>query len=86
MRRTKLQRRRNYDRLLDAQDWDTSTFDIRAVDAGDGKAKATVKFVNRGEAMTVLLDLIQIKGDWPVFDITWRHDGKLESLRQIYTH
>ncbi len=76
----------DYDPFLDAQDWDTSTFDIRVIDGGDGKAKATVKFVNQGEAMTVLLDLVQIKGDWRVFDIAWRHDGKLESLRQIYAH
>ncbi len=76
----------DYDPFLDAQDWDTSTFDIGVVDAGGGKARATVKFVNQGEAMTVLLDLIQIKGDWRVFDITWRHDGKLERLRQIYIH
>ncbi len=76
----------DYDPFLDAQDWDTSTFDIIVGDAGAGKAKATVKFVNQGETMTVLLDLIQIKGDWRVSDITWQHDGKLESLRQIYTH
>ncbi len=78
----------DYDPFLDAQDWDTSNFEITVDDtgAGPGKAKAIVKFVNQGEAMTVRIDLIQIKSDWRVFDITWQHDGKSEALRQIYIH
>jgi uncharacterized protein DUF3828 len=76
----------DYDPFLDAQDWDTSSFDIAVDDTGAAKAKATVKFVNQGEAMIVLLDLIQIKADWRIFEITWQHDGKSESLRQIYIH
>ncbi len=76
----------DYDPFLQAQDWDTSSFDITVDDAGTGKAKATVKFVNQGEAMTVLLDLVQTKNGWRAYDITWQHDGKTESLRQIYIH
>jgi uncharacterized protein DUF3828 len=76
----------DYDPFLDAQDWDTSDFDIAVDDMGAGKAKATVSFVNQGEAMTVLIDLVQIKNDWRVFDITWQHDGKSETLRKIYIH
>jgi hypothetical protein len=78
----------DFDPFLDAQDWDTSNFDIAvdAAGANPGKAKATVKFINQGEAMTVRVDLIQIQNDWRVFDITWQHDGKSETLRQIYVH
>ncbi len=76
----------DYDPFLDAQDWNTSNFGIAVDDAGAGKAKATVKFVNQGEAMTVLIDLLQVKNDWRVFDITWQHDGKSETLRKIYIH
>ncbi len=76
----------DYDPFLQAQDWDTSSFDITVDGAGTGKAKATVKFVNQGDAMTVLLDLVQTKNGWRAYDITWQHDGKTESLRQIYIH
>jgi hypothetical protein len=45
-----------------------------------------VKFVNQGEAMTVVLDLVQAKNDWRVYDITWVHDDKTESLRKTFVH
>ena len=76
----------DFDPFLDAQDWDVSAFDIAVSDAAGGTAKATVKFVNQGEAMTVVLDLVQAKNDWRVYDITWVHDGKTESLRKTFVH
>jgi hypothetical protein len=76
----------DFDPFLDAQDWDVSAFDIAVSDAAAGTAKATVKFVNQGEAMTVVLDLVQAKNDWRVYDITWVHDGKTESLRKTFVH
>jgi len=51
----------DFDPFLDAQDWDVSAFDIAVSDAAAGTAKATVKFVNQGEAMTVVLDLVQAR-------------------------
>lgn len=51
-----------------------------------GTAKATVKFVNQGEAMTVVLDLVQAKNDWRVYDIAWLQDGRTESLRKTFVH
>jgi hypothetical protein len=74
----------DFDPFLDAQDWDVGAFDIAVSDAAAGTAKATVKFVNQGEAMTVVLDLVQVKNDWRVYDITWLHDGKTESLRKTF--
>jgi hypothetical protein len=76
----------DFDPFLDAQDWDVGAFDIVVSDAAAGTAKATVKFANQGEAMTVVLDLVQAKNDWRVYDITWLHDGKTESLRKTFVH
>jgi hypothetical protein len=74
----------DFDPFLDAQDWDVNAFDIAVSDAAAGTAKATVKFVNQGEAMTVVLDLLQVKNDWRVYDIAWLHDGKTENLRKTF--
>jgi hypothetical protein len=76
----------DFDPFLDAQDWDVGAFDIALSDAAAGTAKATVKFVNQGEAMTVVLDLVQVKNDWRVYEISWLHDGKTESLRKSFVH
>ena len=76
----------DFDPFLEAQDWDVGAFDIIISDAAAGTAKATVKFVNQGEAMTVVLDLVQVKNDWRVYDITWLHDGKTENLRKTFVH
>jgi hypothetical protein len=76
----------DFDPFLDAQDWDVGAFDIAVSDAAAGTAKATVKFVNQGEAMTVVLDLVQVKNDWRVYEISWLHDGKTESLRKSFVH
>ena len=77
----------DFDPFLEAQDWDVGAFDIAVSEAAAaGTAKATVKFINQGEAMTVVLDLVQVKNDWRVYDITWLHDGKTESLRKTFVH
>ena len=76
----------DFDPFLEAQDWDVGAFDIAVSDAAASMAKATVKFVNQGEAMTVVLDLVQVKNDWRVYDITWLHDGKTETLRKTFVH
>ena len=76
----------DFDPFLEAQDWDVGAFDIAVSDAAAGTAKATVKFVNQDEAMTVVLDLVQVKNDWRVYDITWLHDGKTENLRKTFVH
>jgi hypothetical protein len=76
----------DFDPFLNAQDWDVGAFDIAVSDAAGGTAKATAKFVNQGEAMTVVLDLVQAKNDWRVYDIAWLHDGKTENLRKTFVH
>jgi hypothetical protein len=34
--------------------------------------------------VAVRLDLIKVKNEWPIADITWLRDGKAASLRKIY--
>jgi len=74
------------DPFIDAQDWDISNLDITVSDAAPGEANATVKFTNLGKPATVMLDLVKIKNDWRIRDITWLRDGKPETLRGIYAH
>jgi hypothetical protein len=74
------------DPFIDAQDWNIDKFDIEVSDAAPGKAKATVKFVNLDRPATIVLDLVKIKNDWRVGDITWQRDGKPQTLRALFTH
>ena len=72
------------DPFVDAQDWQISNFDIAVADTAAGKATATVKFSNAGDATTVVLDLVTVGNDWRISNITWMHDGKPETLRGLY--
>ncbi len=72
------------DPFVDAQDWQIPDFNIAISDTGAGKATATVKFVNQGDAATVVLDLVAVNDNWRIYDITWMHDGKPETLRGLY--
>jgi hypothetical protein len=74
----------DFDPFIDAQDWEISNFDIAVDDSAPGKASATVKFTNFNKPATVRLDLVKVKNDWRIADITWLRDGKAESLRRIY--
>ena len=74
------------DPFIDAQDWDIAAFDIAVADTAAGKAAATVKFTNLGKPATFTLDLVKIKNDWRISDITWQRDGTPKSLRELYGH
>ena len=76
----------DFDPFLDAQEWDVTRFDIVVSDAAVGKAQATVKFVNLGESITVVLDLVQVRNAWRIYEITWQQNGKTETLRKIFVH
>ena len=76
----------DFDPFLDAQDWDITSFDISVTDATAGKAQATVKFVNQGQPMTVVLDLVEVRNAWRIYDITWLQGDKTETLRRIFVH
>jgi len=71
------------DPFIDAQDWDISSFDISVSDIEAGKARATVKFTNAGQAATVVVDLVKVKNDWRISDITWLREGKQQTLRGL---
>ena len=72
------------DPFVDAQDWDIAAFDIAASDAAPGKASATVSFSNRDKPTTVVLDLVKIKNDWKISNITWKRDGETNTLRGLF--
>lgn len=76
----------DFDPFVDAQEWDISDFDVEVRETAPGKAGATVKFTNLGEAKNIALDLVATNGDWRINDITWRRDGKPSSLRAMYAH
>jgi hypothetical protein len=76
----------DFDPFIDAQDWEVTAVDIAVGDAIAGKAKATVKIVNLGETTSVLLDLVQVKKAWRIYDIAWQHDGKTDTLRAMFIH
>jgi hypothetical protein len=71
-----------FDPFVETKDWKIYTLDVTINASTFGKAQATVKFSNQGEAMTVVLDLVQVENDWRIYDITW--NGKTETLRSIF--
>jgi hypothetical protein len=76
----------DFDPFVDAQDWDVAAFDIAVADTAPGRASATVKFTNLGKPTTVSLDLVAVKNEWRIRDITWQTDGKPRTLRGTYGH
>lgn len=76
----------DFDPFIDAQDWDIDTFDIAVSDNGLDKATATVKFSNLKSDSTVVLDLVKIKGEWKISNITWTPHESPNSLRGLLAH
>jgi Protein of unknown function (DUF3828) len=75
------------DPFIDAQEWEISAIDIAMSDTSAGKATATVNFNNFDQSKKVVLDLIKVKSDWRIADITWqREDDKKETLRGLFRH
>lgn len=72
------------DPFIDAQDWEIARFDIAVRETAAGKASATVKFTNLGSPRTVVLDLVKVKNDWRIANITWLRDGKRSTLRALF--
>ncbi len=72
------------DPFVDGQDWDIAAYQIAMSEPAPGKATATVTFDSANKPTTVVLDLVKIKNDWRIADITWQHDGKPETLRGLY--
>lgn len=76
----------DFDPFVNAQDWDIAAFDIAVNETAPGKASAAVKFSNQGKPTAVLLDLVVVKNQWRIRDITWDVDGKPLTLRGLYVH
>ena len=74
----------DFDPFIDAQEWEISEFDIALSDtARQGDRDRQVRQSRQGDDV-VTLDLVKIKSEWRVSDITWLLDGKSETLRGIY--
>ena len=68
------------DPFLDAQDWEIEGVEVAVRDTAAGKARATVSFKNLGQPQTVILDLVKLKQDWRIADITWDRKATLRGL------
>ncbi len=75
----------DFDPFVDAQDWDIAAYNVAMNDKGADKASATVTFNNFGKARTVVLDLVKIKNEWKINDITWTPHENPNTLRALYT-
>jgi len=74
------------DPFVDAQDWELSALDIAVTSALPDKAVATVTFKNFDEPVKVVLNLVKIKNDWRVADITSQRGERTETLRGLFKH
>jgi Protein of unknown function (DUF3828) len=77
----------DFDPFIDAQDWDFKQFDVALKDTAPGRITATVTFNSLKETTTIVLDLVKIKNDWRIYDITWQRDPKTKSpatLRELF--
>jgi hypothetical protein len=70
----------DFDSFIDAWDRDIAAFDIAVDDSAPGRATATVKFVNLDKPTTILRDLIKIKNDWRIADITCLRERQVRQL------
>jgi hypothetical protein len=68
------------DPFIDAQDWEIDSVEVALSDIAAGKARATVSFKNLGQPQTVILDLVKLKQDWRIADITWNRKATLRGL------
>jgi hypothetical protein len=68
------------DPFIDAQDWEIDSVDVALRDVAADKAIATVSFKNVGKRQTVVLDLVKLKGEWRIANITWDRKATLRGL------
>jgi Protein of unknown function (DUF3828) len=68
------------DPFIDAQDWEIDDVNVTLRDVAADKAIATVSFTNLGERQTVVLELVKLKQDWRIANITWDRKATLRGL------
>jgi hypothetical protein len=68
------------DPFIDAQDWEIDDVNVALRDVAADKAIATVSFKNLGKPQTVVLDLVKLKQDWRIANITWDRKATLRGL------
>jgi hypothetical protein len=73
----------DFDPFIDAQDWDFKKYDVALKDTAPGKITATVTFNSLKEVTTIVLDLVKIKNDWRIYNITWQRDKTPDSPKTL---
>jgi uncharacterized protein DUF3828 len=68
------------DPFIDAQDWEIDDVNVTLRDVAADKAIATVSFKNLGEQKTVVLELVKLKQNWRIANITWDRKATLRGL------
>jgi Protein of unknown function (DUF3828) len=68
------------DPFIDAQDWEIDDVNVALRDVAADKVIATVSFKNLGQPQTVILDLVKLKQDWRIANITWDRKATLRGL------
>jgi hypothetical protein len=68
------------DPFIDAQDWEIDDVNVALRDVAADKAVATVSFKNLGKRQTVVLELVKLKQDWRIANITWDRKATLRGL------
>jgi Protein of unknown function (DUF3828) len=72
--------------FVDAQEWEIFAFDIAVTDAPPDNVVATVSFKNFDEPVKVVLNLVKVKNDWRIADITSQRERRTHSLRALFKH
>jgi hypothetical protein len=76
----------DFDPFVDGQEWELTDLNIAVSDAPPDKATATVSFKNFGAPSKIVLNLVKVKTDWRITNITWSRDGNPATLRELYKH
>jgi hypothetical protein len=76
----------DFDPFVDSQEWELTDLNIAVSEAPPDKATATVSFKNFGMPSKIVLDLVKVKTDWRIANITWTRDGVPATLRELYKH
>jgi hypothetical protein len=72
------------DPFVDAQEWEIGPVTIEVTDTAPDRASATVKFENFKMPTTVVYDLVKLKQDWRIAEITWQRKDGSETLRGLF--
>jgi hypothetical protein len=68
------------DPICDCQEFEITAVEVKIAAVADGRAAASVRFLNFGKPQTVRLDLLAVRGHWRVNDVHTADTPSLVSL------